>query len=185
MLLVMWSNEMERTTLDQPNILGLCLVLSFFQGGVTANTIHISSESAMFSTLVSTNPLWVQWIYISSFIVQSCDTVAFITLKGFPFFKRSTGNLTPFSIFVVRTYAATLFPFKLLCFLLRKHHIAHSEVGQAVGICFGLMHIATPLWYFYASRTIGRARFRVEPFPVIMAVHIGWVTWTFAAFLLA
>ncbi|KAG8798915.1 hypothetical protein FRC18_008507 [Serendipita sp. 400] len=128
------------------------------------------------------NPFWVQLLYIVSLTVQTCDCMAFMTLKFFPMFSRRSGNLTPFSVFAVRAYACCLFPFKLLCFFLRKYNIGHTEVGQSVGMCFLLMHSVTAGYYIYAAMTVGKGGFRVEPFTGVMVFHLGMVAWTLTAF---
>ncbi|KAG8815229.1 hypothetical protein FRC19_001175 [Serendipita sp. 401] len=128
------------------------------------------------------NPFWIQLLYIVSFVIQTCDCMAFMTLKVFPILSRRSGNLTPFGVFALRAYACCLFPFKLLCFLLRGHSIGHTEVGQAVGTCFLLMHSATAAYYLYAAMTVGKGGFRVEPFTIIMLAHLGMVAWVLAAF---
>lgn len=135
------------------------------------------------------NPQWMQYLYLSSLVVQSFDTAAFITLKFFPTYtnpKSRQLQLTPYARFATRAYATLLFPFILLCYRLRKNHIRDTEVGQTVGLAFAMFHgfaFAAYGWMAYTKSV--KDRFRIEPFRVVMGVHGTWTAWAICGFLWA
>lgn len=114
------------------------------------------------------------------------DCILFVTFKGFPFLKDAK-NLIPFSKFAVRTYACCLFPFILQGFLLREEHIRHTKVGRVLGYCFILEHTLSIMWYWISARRVGKAKdgFKVEPFRLIVTIHVGWTIWAIVAMLYA
>ncbi|CAG8704924.1 15764_t:CDS:2, partial [Acaulospora colombiana] len=120
------------------------------------------------------NPTWVQWVYITSLVVQTGDSILFWVERGFPMFAPSTGNITPFSRVLLRAYASMLFPFKLTAFLLRHYHIRDTDVGFTIGSCFALAHTMTLVAYGRGATTVGRGGIRLEPFAGIMLAHSIW-----------
>jgi hypothetical protein len=131
------------------------------------------------------NPLWVQALYVSALVLQTFDTYCFLTFSYFPFFHPKRGHLHPYSKFSTRAYACLLFPYILLCFLLRTYHIRETDVGFALGACFALFHGSCVVMYSYCAATVGTGGFKVEPFGVIMAVHTIWTLWAVCGYLWA
>lgn len=100
-------------------------------------------------------------------------------------FHPSKGHLNSYAKFATRAYACLLFPFILLCFLLRSYHIRETDVGFSLGLCFALFHGACIVMYSYCAATVKTGGFRVEPFPVIMGVHTIWTVWAVCGLLWA
>ena len=124
-------------------------------------------------------------LYIGALALQSFDTYCFVTLSWFPMFKPSKGHLNTYAKFSTRAYACLLFPYILLCFLLRSYHIRHTDVGFALGSCFALFHGLCLVMYAYCAATVKSGGFRVEPFGVIMGVHGVWTAWAICGLLWA
>lgn len=83
------------------------------------------------------NPLHLQFSYYSFFLVQSFDCLLFLSLTHHLFPDRTI--LSPPTRFFIFANATTLFPFVLLVFLLRGHHVS-SKVGSEVACAFTLFH---------------------------------------------
>jgi hypothetical protein len=83
------------------------------------------------------NPLHLQLSYLSFFFVQTFDCLLFLSLTHQLFPDRTI--LTPPTQFFIFANATTLFPFVLLVFLLRDHHVS-SDVGKRVALAFTLFH---------------------------------------------
>lgn len=96
-------------------------------------------------------------------------------------FHPSKGNLNDYAKFATRAYACLLFPYILLCFLLRSYHIRETDVGFALGLCFALFHgLCIPAYAYCASDG-----FKVEPYRVVMGVHATWTVWAICGMLWA
>src|SRR5271169_5049127 len=83
------------------------------------------------------NPVHLQISYLSSFLVQifTCLAFLFLTHNLVP----EPTILTPATQFFIFSNANTLFPFVLLVFALRDHHVS-SDVGNKVALAFTLFH---------------------------------------------
>lgn len=56
-----------------------------------------------------------------------------------------------------------------------------------MGYGFILEHVLDMVWYWIASRRVGKAKdgFKVEPFAGIMAAHGAWTIWAIVAMIWA
>jgi hypothetical protein len=93
--------------------------------------------SAAQSSELQWNPAHLRLAYITFFLVQTFDCFLFTSLSPQLFTDRSI--LTGPTIFFIRSNAVTLFPFVLLVFMLRGHHIS-TAVGQRVAWAYTLFH---------------------------------------------
>ena len=114
------------------------------------------------------NPRHLQLAYLSYFVVQSLDSFLFITLHPQLFKDRSI--LSGPTQFFIRSNAVTLFPFILLVFLLRKHHVS-SDIGRKVAKVFTLFHTLA-LGLIFWARVHGP--WHLEPFWASVGFHGAW-----------
>lgn len=125
-------------------------------------------------SLTPPQPLPIRLLYTSALIIQGFDTFAFTTISPLLFPNRSDFT-HPATRFFLRQNATVLLPFVLNTFLLRDHHIRHTQVGRVVGGTFALFHALAVAMYSW-SRWVGggRKEYRVEPFWGIIGVHAFW-----------
>jgi hypothetical protein len=117
----------------------ICAAFLIFSGNLTPRSRVVSASMATSSSpsISIRNPRHLQLAYLSFFLVQSFDCFLFLMLS--PQLFKDASVLTPATRFFIRANATTLFPFILLIFLLRKHHVS-SAVGQTVAHAFCLFH---------------------------------------------
>jgi len=83
------------------------------------------------------NPTHLLIAYWTFFLVQTFDCFLFLTLS--PHLFKISSVLTGPTRFFIRSNALTLFPFVLLVFSLRRHHVS-TEVGKTVLRSFVMFH---------------------------------------------
>ena len=114
------------------------------------------------------NPRHLRIAYISFFVVQSLDCFLFITLH--PQLFKDQSVLSDPTQFFIRANAITLFPFILLVFSLRGHHVS-SSIGRRVVIAFTLFH-ALGLFLLFWARIHGS--WHLDPFWAAVGCHTAW-----------
>ncbi|KAH8705607.1 hypothetical protein BGW36DRAFT_15922 [Talaromyces proteolyticus] len=117
-------------------------------------------------------------MYTSALVIQTGDAFVFFTLSPvfFPEAARADLAISPAGRFFTRCTGTVLFPFVLLGYLLRHHHIRRTEVGRALGACFTLYHAGCLAMYSWSRLVEGEYGLEWAFAPVV-GVHTAWAVW--------
>jgi hypothetical protein len=117
-------------------------------------------------------------MYLSAMVIQTGDAIVFTTLSPLflPAGARADLATSPAGRFFTRATGTVVFPFVLLTYLLRDHHIRHTQVGRAVGRCFTLYNAACLAMYSW-SRCVGGEYGLDGVFGIVVGTHAAWAVW--------